>query len=156
MSKKESRRQVYQKILDRDGSVTTSAYLKAATPKSSPIHDDFEWDDKKAGHAYRLNQAMHYIKRIKVITPGGEEQSVVNVRPVYGSKGEGEYLPIGQVVENPVLYARALDELLKHKAGIERIISEMAELAEGDEQLEKIALARTAFNTAWEIARALH
>lgn len=40
--------------------------VKNAKDKESPIHDYFEWDDSDAAHKYRLEQARHLIKRVKV------------------------------------------------------------------------------------------
>lgn len=40
--------------------------LKIATPKKSPIHHTFIWDDRKAGYQYRLNQSRYYIRSIQL------------------------------------------------------------------------------------------
>jgi hypothetical protein len=37
-----------------------------ARPKASPIHKDFEWDDKKAAHAHRLDTAGRLIRSIVI------------------------------------------------------------------------------------------
>lgn len=52
--------------LDRDGSLAPDDVLAAATPEDSPIHGLFEWDDGKAGHAFRLDQARIVIRRVRV------------------------------------------------------------------------------------------
>lgn len=40
--------------------------VEAARPARSPIHDLFEWNDKRAGEAFRLSQAGYYIRHIVV------------------------------------------------------------------------------------------
>lgn len=48
------------------GRLTAEAVVSDATSKTSPLHRYFEWDDKKAGHQYRLEQARALIRRISV------------------------------------------------------------------------------------------
>ena len=52
--------------LDRDGELTPDEVLAAAEPEDSPIHDEFEWDDSRAGHSHRLAQARSLITRVRV------------------------------------------------------------------------------------------
>ncbi len=42
----------------------------------SPLHDFFEWDDTKAAHAFRLNEAGKLVRAIEVniITPSGKKK----------------------------------------------------------------------------------
>lgn len=40
-------------------------FLKAARPKSHPLHDEFEWDDAIAGERFRLLQAVMLIRRVR-------------------------------------------------------------------------------------------
>ncbi len=46
--------------------LTAEELLKAATPKSSPIHEFFDWDDTRAAHKFRIEQARHYILELRV------------------------------------------------------------------------------------------
>jgi hypothetical protein len=41
--------------------VTPHQLLEVATPKSSPIHKYFDWNDESAAHKYRLDQARGII-----------------------------------------------------------------------------------------------
>lgn len=50
-----------------EGRVTPADLVAAATPKRSPIHDDFEWDDAVAAHQHRLRTAGTYLRHIKVV-----------------------------------------------------------------------------------------
>lgn len=157
-SSKETRLATYEMIYARDGKVTTSSWLSEATPKDSPIHCDFPWDDKAAAHSHRLNLASKYILKIRPIRNEKPER-VIHVKPAYPEKGEGEYLPIGTVVENEDLYARAFEELLKYQGGITRSLNDLQEAArihdnaEGSDTLVNITLLQQAFQTAWEVAR---
>jgi hypothetical protein len=53
------------------GELTPEAVVQSAKPKSSPLHALFEWDDKKAGQEYRLQQAGILIRSIVVTITGG-------------------------------------------------------------------------------------
>lgn len=51
---------------DRRGRITPQEVVEAATPEDSPLHGCFEWDDEKAGAAYRIDQARELLKRVKI------------------------------------------------------------------------------------------
>lgn len=40
--------------------------IKDAKRKTSPLHAYFEWDDSKAAHQYRLNQARQLIREVRI------------------------------------------------------------------------------------------
>lgn len=48
------------------GTCNPRALVEAARPARSPIHDLFEWNDKRAGEQFRLSQAGYYIRHIVV------------------------------------------------------------------------------------------
>ena len=70
--------------LDRDGDLTPDKVLAAAVPEDSPIHNQFEWDDTRAGHTYRLTQARALIRRVRV--------SVIVDEPVIRQIRVNEYI----------------------------------------------------------------
>lgn len=49
------------------GVITPEKVLESASPYDSPIHDDFEWDDARAGHRHRLNQARALIIGARIV-----------------------------------------------------------------------------------------
>jgi len=53
-------------IADAEGRLTPNAVIKAAANPRHPLHDAFEWDDTKAGHAYRIDQARALIARVRI------------------------------------------------------------------------------------------
>jgi hypothetical protein len=57
---------VLREIADRnDGQITAEEVVEEARrlPKDHPLHDAFEWDNRKAGHAYRVYQARLILNR---------------------------------------------------------------------------------------------
>jgi len=51
---------------DRRGRLTAEQVVEAAEDESSALHACFEWDDVKAGAAYRIEQARELIRRVKI------------------------------------------------------------------------------------------
>lgn len=49
-----------------DGTITPEAVIDDARSPDSPLHGEFEWDDSAAAHAYRLDQARHLIRSVRV------------------------------------------------------------------------------------------
>lgn len=59
------------------GRITAETVLKAAENKKSPLHELFQWDDDKAAHNYRLQQARIFINNIEVVyVSDGEEKRI--------------------------------------------------------------------------------
>jgi hypothetical protein len=49
-----------------EGMLPPASVVEAARDPSSPLHDEFEWDDDAAAASYRLAQAGALIRRIKL------------------------------------------------------------------------------------------
>ncbi len=60
-----------------DGKITAPEVVQAAVPVDSPIHDWFEWDNRKAAGQYRIQQARILINSIScIIVSDGKEQEI--------------------------------------------------------------------------------
>ena len=64
------------------------AVLERAKAKDNPIHGFFEWNDKVAGHQYRLEQARYLIRGL-VITEDDDGNRVPRVKAYEGVQGGG-------------------------------------------------------------------
>lgn len=53
-------------IYDRDGKLTAEQVLHDATSPDSPLHTEFEWDDRQAAYQYRLEQARLLVRQAQV------------------------------------------------------------------------------------------
>ena len=53
-------------MAEGSGQITAAEVVDRARNKNSPLHDYFEWDDKKAGNACRIEQARVLIRTVKV------------------------------------------------------------------------------------------
>ena len=54
-------------IRDEVGSLTPGTVVAAATPKGSPLHHKFTWDDKVAGVQWRLEEARQLCRSVRVV-----------------------------------------------------------------------------------------
>jgi hypothetical protein len=59
-------RSIGRAIEDAEGRLTADLVIKAAKNPRHPLHDVFEWDDSKAGHAWRIEQARSLIARVRL------------------------------------------------------------------------------------------
>lgn len=50
-----------------NGVLTPEMIVEAAKDPASPIHEEFEWDDARAAHLHRLNQARTLIRGVRVV-----------------------------------------------------------------------------------------
>lgn len=66
---------VFEQLEEEFGEVTPDNFLEASTPEESPTHKLFEWNDIKAAHLYRRNQARHIITDLKI-------EYIVNDKPL--------------------------------------------------------------------------
>lgn len=48
------------------GILTPNAVVDDAKDPKSPLHDQFEWDDRKAAAHYRIEQARELIRKVRV------------------------------------------------------------------------------------------
>lgn len=59
---------ILEEIAARNGNVLLPDHVvEEAKDVNHPFHDRFEWDDAKAGHAHRINQARALIRSVQVV-----------------------------------------------------------------------------------------
>lgn len=52
-------------LQDETGCIEAEPLVKAAEAEDHPAHAEFEWDNTKAGHQFRLMQARALIRRVR-------------------------------------------------------------------------------------------
>lgn len=136
MSTSEDRRNELKRIYERDGCLRPSAIVKEARPRRAVLHNEFEWDDKVAGHEYRLGQARKLIRITVLRDDTGAESRFVHIPPtrVEGptaatNEREGVYKPICKVVQEPSDYEKALRELISRRNAMDSAIRELQRAA---------------------------
>lgn len=117
--------QSLDRMLKRDGSLTASGVVSEAKKKTSPLHSLFEWDESKAAHKFRLNQARTVIRKMNVFIEEAEEKIVhvpVIVADESGSQ-EGEYQRVKVVVQQIGEFELAYNEALKKLRAAEEAVA---------------------------------
>lgn len=104
-------------MLEEGVSITPEAMVERATPSSSSIHSLFEWEEKKAAHLYRVEQAGSYIRHLCLVTQKGEESFLIrahlSVRGEREGEREPEYRPVLEVTQTPSMRSQILMEALQ-------------------------------------------
>lgn len=96
----------------RDGVLTPDAVVTDASAEDSPLHPHFEWDNARAAHAYRVDQARELIRvrSVNIERPDGGSTRVnawVNLDP--GPNGKRGYMPTVDALADPVRRQVVLD-----------------------------------------------
>jgi prophage DNA circulation protein len=120
-----------ERIRAEVGDLTPQAVLLHAADERAPLHTAFEWDDSKAGHEYRLNQARGLIRAVVTIELAEvpEHRSYVLVR-ADPAKEETSYLPTAEVVSRPDLFGDALRRLQSELKSARDSVNQMSSLAD--------------------------
>lgn len=101
-----------QKELERvrkknGGTLLAENVLEFAKSPKTALHSCFEWDDSKAAHMHRLEQARKVIRVYvqPIETPSGEEQH----RRYVHIRGSAGYRPIDEVMGNEDLQQKYME-----------------------------------------------
>lgn len=109
------------------GKITPEVIVREASDKSSPLHSYFEWDDEKAGHRWRVQQARILLNNIQVkVVSDGEERQISVFEVTSTSEG---YKSIDTFTREDVEYVKtdirsrlkALNEKMKSYNQFDRV-----------------------------------
>ena len=119
------------RVREERGELTDEAIVAAATPKNHPLHSRFEWDNRVAGHKYRLVQAQELIRTVRIteVTPSDELRKVRAFVSVPRPEGR-RYEPTTEVAEDPIAKALVLREMRREWAAFKSRYEHMAEFME--------------------------
>jgi hypothetical protein len=118
-----------QEIYDRhEGTLTAELVVATAKPSSHPLHDRFEWNDRIAGHKYRLVQASELIRSVKVTyREPDEDEDGAEVRAWHAVREDGRYEPAEKVAADPQISALVLRQMEMEWKSLHRRYGHMAE-----------------------------
>lgn len=151
MDMKTAVEQVAQELYDSKKAITASDLVEAARPASSPAHNAFEWDNKVAGHEFRLQQARRWLRTV-TITYEAQEERLIHV-PSITFEGEGEYKPISVVVDNRNDYERAMAGVVSRLEAAKAAVEELSSAAKAPKARKTAARVRKHVEQAISAAR---
>jgi len=83
-----------QNIKNKCGELTPEAIVQASKSRKSALHKLFEWDNEKASHQYRLQQARTIINNIEIVIVKNNKPYYVNAYEIVKSEEKREYKSI--------------------------------------------------------------
>jgi len=93
-----------RKIQNLHGTITPELVVRYAKIKKSPLNPIFEWDDTKAAHNYRLQQARILLNNIQVTVISDGESRRIDVYEVISCR-EG-YKSVDTLTPDNIEYIR--------------------------------------------------
>lgn len=125
-------------ISKRHGHFTPENVLDAARSEESPLHRYFEWDDAVAGEKYRLDQARHLIRSVKVIYSDTQPRPVRAFCNVAADNTlESVYVPITVAISNPNYRKQILSTAYNELKAWQNKYSDLNEFASVFKSIEK-------------------
>lgn len=116
-------------IEERDGKLEPAAVVEAATPKKSPLHALFEWDNTEAAQLYREKQAAYLIRSIKVVVEQAVPTTTRAFVSVQVADQPREYKPIDAVLADTAMRASLLQRALRDLRAWQQKYAGLVELA---------------------------
>lgn len=135
-----------EKIRKRNhGLLRPEDVVKAAEPKSSPLHDKFDWKNSTAAHKWRLEQARHIIRVfVQVIDTGkGSAESRVFVALSSDMPGGGGYRILTDVLGDETLRKTLLQDAYEDMRRFTQKYAALEELADVFEAMDKAKRKQT-------------
>ena len=100
----------FERIENKYGVVTAEKVVAIAENENNVLHDYFEWDNDKAGHLWRKQQARTLIACVEVTYINEDKVEPVTVRAFVNTKKNEGYQRIEKVVTDIDSYQRLLDK----------------------------------------------
>lgn len=117
-------------IYEEKGELTAEGLVADAASPKHPLHDHFEWDDSRAGHLYRVEQARQLLRVTYAPTPGAPTHMRAFVAVRGESTPRAEYKPTEEVLLDPIQRQLLLNQMKRDWATFQRRYEHMAEYAE--------------------------
>lgn len=98
--------EVITKLIEDNGCVKAEALVTASKPKSAPLHHKFTWDNNKAAEQFRIIEAQHIIRSVRIITdnvPLAEQPVIRAFVNVTAADDETEFEGRGYIAMTKVL-----------------------------------------------------
>jgi hypothetical protein len=119
---------------------TPNAVVEAARRRGTPLHDYFDWDDKTAAAAYRVDQARYLIRHIVVCR---DDEPVEEAVRVYASITEDESGPTYTTTRRAMENVEWREQLLRSaERDMEAFQARYRKLTELADVLDAMARAR--------------
>lgn len=137
---------------ENGGTLPAAEVVRQSKPKDAPLHNEFEWDDKKCGDLYRQEQARYIIRKIEVVRPEMPKvptrayESVTVSEPATAEKPAKQistFMSVEDVLRDPAARAELLGQAVRDALAFRRRYAALSELSNLihviDEEVQKLA-----------------
>lgn len=128
-----SLRDELDRIRSEYGRLTPNNVVRAATPKTAPLHDRFDWDDKVAGPKWRRHQAQDLIVSVRMVyrEPTAEQEGA-DVRAFHAVRDDDgyHYEPAETIAADPILSELVLRDMRRQWQDLHRRYGHFVEFVE--------------------------
>ena len=131
-------------IKEANGGLLPEMVVEAATDPASPLHAAFEWDDKKAAHFGRIEQAKYLIRSVVIRHIKGQQDGPkhvhVEVKAFHNVINDGNraYLSIDDIRKDPLLRKQLVIQAYNELKGWERRHKQFSELSRVTKFLDRL------------------
>ena len=102
-----------------------------AKPKSSPLHDQFDWDDSEAAQKWRIHQARLLLNIVvEYIGPEDDTKEMRVFVSLRDERGEGGYRLLNKVLSTRPLREQLLEDAIAEMEHFKHKYRDLKELAE--------------------------
>lgn len=124
----------FDRLLKKHGVLTPEIIIDAAKDKRSKLHPFFEWNNAKAAHQWRLEQASMYLRKIKVtVERDGSDpvsaRAFICIRRADDETDRGEYHPIERVLNDEEMCNQMLESAYSELRSFQRKYRTLRQLA---------------------------
>lgn len=134
----------FDRIRKTRGGLSRALLLEESTPPHSALHDEFLWDDTRAAHEYRLDQAGRLIGALKVVLLSEDGEPASSDVRAYCSIGEQDeerdYEPTLTIMASGAKRERLLEIARAELKRWQERYDGFAELARVYEAIESVAV----------------
>lgn len=125
-------RDILQDLYDERGELTPELVVEVAANPEHPLHHRLEWDDRKAGTQWRLEQASSLIRSVRVVYKQ-DANGPKDLRAFTAIRGENtpkaNYVPTATALADEFTRALVLREMQREWKSLKRRYDHMAEFA---------------------------
>lgn len=122
------------------GRLTPEAVVKEARKDTSPLHQYFEWDDRKAAYTARLETARRLITEVRLheVDRSYTLKSVMYVRDPRLESSEQGYISIVEARDDANLSRQILQQEIRRVESMITRAREVADALQLDDEFERV------------------
>ena len=143
------------RLFDQHGALPLDLIIRDARRKASPLHDEFEWDPRKA-HPLYLRERARYLIRQWYVEREGAGGKLLRVRGMVSlpeAVAEDElprraYYRMDDALRRPHLMERMLDQALAELQSFQRKYRTLSELSEVFDAIDRLSVRKSRSRSA--------